>query len=331
MSQSPAAAKTERLLNLVIALLYTRRPLLKQQIRRAVVAYDQDSDEAFDRMFERDKDELRDLGIPLVTEHVDSLFEDEPGYRIDRREYALPEISFEPDELAALGLAARTWTHAAQARSSAQALRKLAAAGVQGDGEAMLPVQPRVRTTEAAFGAVKDAVVRSYPIRFSYRRSGGRVGERHVQPWGIASWHGRWYLTGFDTDREAPRVFRVGRIEGAVARDGAPGSYTVPPEHDSRSMISRDVGERAARTAVLAVRPGRAQALRRRALAGDDVVGAGALQEWSRLTVEVTDAQRFIDDVCWYGPDVVVLEPADLREGVLARLRAAAHLPEVAS
>ena len=127
MSTQPSAtAKTERLLNLVICLLYTRKPLSKAKIRDAVPQYGLTaSAEAFDRMFERDKDELRDLGIPLVTEPVDAYFDDEPGYRIDGREYALPEISFEPDELAVLGLASRAWAQASLAGPAAQALRKL--------------------------------------------------------------------------------------------------------------------------------------------------------------------------------------------------------------
>ena len=88
---SPAAAKTERLLNLVIALLSTRQPLSRARIRQAVPDYAAGSDEAFERMFERDKDELRALGIPLRTEPIDPFFDDEPGYRIDQREYALPQ------------------------------------------------------------------------------------------------------------------------------------------------------------------------------------------------------------------------------------------------
>src|SRR5689334_25021005 len=95
-----STAKTERLLNLVICLLSTRRPLTKAQIRQAVPQYAENtSTEAFERMFERDKDELRDLGIPLATSFEDPLFEDEVGYRVDRDAYALPEVSFEPDEI----------------------------------------------------------------------------------------------------------------------------------------------------------------------------------------------------------------------------------------
>src|SRR5690348_10812469 len=100
-----SSIQTERLLNLVLCLLSTRRPLTKAQIRQAGPQYAENtSTEAFGRMFERDKDELRELGIPLVTSNEDALFEDEVGYRVDREAYALPMVTFEPDELAVLGL-----------------------------------------------------------------------------------------------------------------------------------------------------------------------------------------------------------------------------------
>ena len=103
--------KTERLLNLVLVLLYTRRALTKAQIRSAVPQYSSaPTVEAFERMFERDKDELRELGIPLMTEDIGLAFDEEPAYQIHQRDYALPDIAFEPDELAVLGLASRTAT-----------------------------------------------------------------------------------------------------------------------------------------------------------------------------------------------------------------------------
>src|SRR4029078_8545597 len=106
--ETMSSIKTERLLNLVICLLSTGRPLTKSQIRQAVPQYaDKHSTEAFERMFERDKDELRELGIPLVTANEDALFEDEIGYRVDREAYALPQVSFGPGELAALRLVSR--------------------------------------------------------------------------------------------------------------------------------------------------------------------------------------------------------------------------------
>src|SRR5690242_12387048 len=96
---SASAEKTERLLNLILALKSARRPVSKQKIRESLPAYAQASSvEAFDRMFERDKDELREMGIPITTTVIDVLFDDEVGYRIDASETALPAIAFEPDE-----------------------------------------------------------------------------------------------------------------------------------------------------------------------------------------------------------------------------------------
>ena len=172
--QPSAAAKTERLLNLVIALLSTRMPLSKARIRGAVPQYlSTASDEAFDRMFERDKDELRELGIPLATAVIDPLFDDELGYRIDKREYALPEIAFEPDEVAALTLAGRAWARASLAGSAAAALRKLRSAGVEIDDSSLVGIEPVVRTTEDAFEPIRKALVHRQVITFGYRKSDG--------------------------------------------------------------------------------------------------------------------------------------------------------------
>jgi proteasome accessory factor B len=314
------ADKTERLLNLVICLLYTRKPLSKAKIHDAVPQYGESaSDEAFDRMFERDKDELRELGIPLVTEPFDVLFDDEPGYRIDRREYALPEISFSSDELAVLGLASRAWTQATLAGPAAQALRKLEAAGVERDDSSLIGIVPMVRTVEPAFEAVKDAVLQHTAVAFTYRTAGtGQVGTRHVQPWAIASWHGHWYLTGFDTDRSAPRVFRLARIEGEVAAEGPPGSYEVPADHQPTTMISSVAVDRAPQPGVLQVRVGAGHSLRRKARTTE------ALDDtWSLVHVDYTDTEAFAAEIASFGPDVVVKAPHELRQSVIHRLTGA--------
>ncbi len=185
MPQSTAAAKTERLLNLVIALLSTRRPLTKAQLRTAVPQYHQTSStEAFDRMFERDKDELRELGIPLVTRD-DEWSPDDAGYLIDQREYAIPPIEVEPEELVALALAGRVWAHASLAGPAAAAMAKLTAAGVDLDPTSLVGIEPRVRTTEAAFEPVKQALVARRQIRFDYRNASGEFSTRRLQPWGL--------------------------------------------------------------------------------------------------------------------------------------------------
>jgi proteasome accessory factor B len=313
------SAKTERLLNLVICLLSTRRPLSKSQIRSAVPQYGESvSLDAFERMFERDKDELRDLGIPLATTHADPLFDDEVGYRIDREAYALPEVSFEPDEMTVLGLASRVWQQASLAGPAARALTKLKAAGVEPDEASLIGLEPRVRTSEPAFEPLWAAVRDRVPVRFTYRASGSaEPTERHVEPWAVASWHGRWYLTGHDRDRQADRVFRLSRIMGAVQTDGPAGAYDVPEGHDARAMVRSLVPDRPQSKAVLRAREGSGQALRRRALEQTDADGA---QPWTRLVVPYYDVEVLAEELTAYGPAVVAEEPPELRAAIVRRL-----------
>src|SRR5579864_6997239 len=140
--------KTERLLGLVVCLLSAGRYLTATQIRAAVPGYP-DSFDAFKRMFERDKDELRELGIPLET-GVSG--EEEIGYRISRQAYELPDIRLEPDEAAVLGLAARVWRRAELAGAAEGALLKLRAAGIDAEDMTQPGIEPRLQTGEAAFG-----------------------------------------------------------------------------------------------------------------------------------------------------------------------------------
>jgi proteasome accessory factor B len=271
-------------------------------------------------MFERDKDELRELGIPLVTEDIDPLHEDEPGYRIHQREYALPDIEFEPDELAVLGLASRTWAQASLAGPAAQALRKLRAAGVERDVDALIGIEPRLRTTEPAFDAVKDGVVRRVPLRFAYRRpEASETADRHVQPWSLLSWHGHWYLNAFDVDRQAPRVFRLSRIVGPVRTAGQPGSFEVPDDHHPRLMVqSGATATTQPSPAVLRVRKGAGHSLRRDARTVGEVDDA-----WDLVDLDYQDLDGFAEVLAGYGADVVVEQPAELVDAVVERLRGA--------
>src|SRR6202142_3454457 len=228
--------KTERLLSLVVCLLSTRRSLTAAQIREAVPGYPE-SFEAFKRMFERDKEELRELGIPLETDFTGT-GDEEAGYRIKREAYELPEITLEPDEAAVLGLAARVWHRAELSGAAAGALLKLRAAGIDAEDTSQPGIEPGVPTGEAAFGPLWEAVRDARPVTFSYRAPGRSDPQRrNLEPWGVVNRHGRWYVAGFDTDRDATRVFRLGRIEGAVAFSGPPGSVTVPDGTDVREVV----------------------------------------------------------------------------------------------
>jgi proteasome accessory factor B len=311
--------KTERLLNLVICLLATRRYLSVQQIRAAVPGYDQPTEDAFRRMFERDKEELRDLGIPLETGTSASAHDDELGYRIARRDYELPEISLEADEAAALGLAARLWQSAPLAGATGSALLKLRAAGVDAPAAPQV-LEPRVAAAEPAFEACLAAVRDARPLRFPYRTSGRPGAElRSVEPWGVVSWRGRWYLVGHDTGRDAQRVFRLSRIEGAVELVGEPGTVTPPAGVDLRAVAAALASDEPRRPAALRVRRGSGWELRRGATAVHDD-GDG----WDRVEVGFSDPERLADRVTGLGADAVVLSPPDARAAVVRRLLAVA-------
>lgn len=314
--------RTERLLNLVIALSSTRRWLTKEQIRVAVPQYAENkATEAFERMFERDKEELRELGVPLVTGTESAWFDDEHGYRIDRDAYALPAIEFTPGELAVLGLASRVWQQATLAGPAARALVKLKALGIEPDAQSLVGVEPRVSTTEPAFKRVYAATRDRAGVAFSYRAaSTGEESRRRVEPWAITSWHGRWYLVGKDVDRDDVRCFRLSRITGAVIRTSAPGTVTVRDDLDPRAIVSRTVQDVPDRTARIRLAPGTGHVLRRWADAGpDDEV----------VEIAFGDVRSLAEEVAALGEDAEALEPPDLVDDVVSRLTGAAttHQP----
>jgi proteasome accessory factor B len=318
VSNTPRA-KTERLMNLTMCLLSTRRALPKARIRTMVEAYQGvESDEAFDRMFERDKDELRGLGIPLVTEQIGGAFEDEPGYRIDQRDYALPDLSFAPDELAVIGLASRVWTHAAMAPSAATAWRKVASLE-PGDGATEDPfvgIEPTLGGSEPSFPALQEATVAARTVTFDYTRSGAAEPQtRRVDPWALTSWHGRWYLTGYDLDRAGQRIYRLSRISSAVRTEGEI-THQRPEDLDPQGAVARFAqGDRPTTVAVVRVRTGAGHALRRRARASTDA-GEG----WDRLEVEHSSTHALADELAGYGGDVVAESPEELVTAVRSRL-----------
>jgi proteasome accessory factor B len=311
--------KTERLLGLVVCLLATRRYLTAEQIRDAVPGYPE-NEELFKRMFERDKEDLRDLGVPLET-GLNHPFDDEAGYRIRQQEYELPELRLEADEAAVLGLAARVWRRAELAGAAAGALLKLRAAGVDagGDADTRHGIEPRLSAPEPSFGMLWEAVRDRRPVTFAYRAAGrSEPQQRTLEPWGVVNRKGRWYVAGWDRLRDDTRVFRLGRIAGAVRFSGPAGSVTVPEGVEVRELVRDwDSVPASEHTAELRVRSGAGVGLRRNA-----EVRPGA-DGWDPVTSRYRDVSWFADYLASFGPDVIVLEPPDLREAVIARLKGA--------
>jgi len=312
--------RTERLVNLVICLLSTRRFLTAAQIAATVPGYEHNPNdakdhEAFQRKFERDKAELRDLGIPLET-GAPSAFESEPGYRITRRDYALPDIPLAPDEAAAVGIAARLWRHAGLASAASSGLAKLRAAGVEVDTQATLGVEP-VLTVDAAFAPLTAATRARQAVTFDYRvPEADSATTRHLQPWGVVCWRGRWYVVGFDLDRHAERCFRLSRMVSAVKRHGAAGSYEPPPNVDLISYVANWSGhpEHTKRTTLL-VTPGRAAGVRRWA------TSVTPSERGDIVVIGYSDAYGFASWIVGYGADVEVLDPPEVRAAVIERLK----------
>jgi proteasome accessory factor B len=315
MSQS---ARTERLLNLLFALMSAARPMPKSDLRSVISAYaESPSDEAFERMFERDKDELRGMGIPIETVEGSDGAGGIEGYRVSFEDYALPEVELTADEATVLGIAARVWEQAALGPAAQQALRKLEATGAGASGEPV-GVETRIGTAEPAFPILLDAVAARRVVTFDYRRPGdAEPSARRVQPWGVASRRGHWYLVGHDLDRDAARVFRLSRVVGAPRALGATGAYEIP-DADPMAMIASAAQDGGDRTAVVVVGPG-AASLRRRATERVDL-GDGR----ERLSLAYADDEALARELVGFGAAVVVEEPESLRAAVVRRLRAIA-------
>jgi proteasome accessory factor B len=323
------AWKSERLLNLVIMLLVSRTYVTKERIRQVIEGYDKTNDEAFEKMFERDKEELRALGIPIELGHVDKFFEDEQGYRITRDAFELPEVDLSPDEAAVLGLAARVWQHAGLAAATSSALVKLRAAGHHVDREALDALQPRVVADEPAFDDMWEMTISRTPVRFTYRRAGAAdATERHLEPWGVVTSRERWYVVGHDRDRGEPRMFRLSRIVGEVRADGRPGSFEVPPGTDVRALTASLEPRRTPTAATLLVRRGSAALLRGRSENVEELApGPDDRTPWDRLTVSTEDVDELAEDVLAHLGDVVAVAPPALHDLVTARLAQLSGVP----
>lgn len=314
------ARKAERLMNLTICLLVARTYITKDRIRQAVERYHDLTDEAFDRMFDRDKDELRVLGVPIEVGSVVRGFDDEVGYRIHRAQFELPEITLEADEAAVIGLAARVWQHARLATATSQGLRKLRAAGVDVDESALAILEPQLVSEEPQFDAVLDAVTERVPIAFDYRAAGATATTRRAfDPWGIASWHGHWYVVGHDRDKAAPRMFRVSRMVGDLTPIGESGDVHPPPGLDVRALVSTLAPASPNRQATVRVRNGKGGSLRRRALSVRDVD-----DDWAEIEVPFASGSTLAEELVSFGPDVIVMGPDEVRQSVVRRLMALA-------
>ncbi|MEI8080752.1 MAG: WYL domain-containing protein, partial [Actinomycetes bacterium] len=300
---------SERLLAIVLLLLDARRPLTRSEIRSAVGDYPANQDRAaFERMFERDKEYLRAMGIPI--ESVPTTDTEGVGYQLARSDAFLKGIELEPAERFVLALASRMWDESTWGHDSLNALRKLEIAGeFTTSDEVRAPVL--VSVNSGVLTKLLDAADTRRRVQFLYRRSGMPTAEkRSVEPWGVVATRGQWYLVGHDTERAATRVFRLSRIEGAVSLKRPPDAYKIPEGVDFQSLVKSTFPGPGPIAVTVRVDPGEAPRLHWLASQEDADV----------LTLSGVDPDRIIYEVLADSPQAEVLGPPDFRDRVVAAL-----------
>lgn len=313
-----SARKSERVLNLAICLLMTKRYLTREQIRETIEGYHGLTDGAFERTFERDKDDLRSMGVPIETGSNDAFFDDELGYRIRRADFELPPVDFSRGEITALGLASKLWEQASLAEQAVSAVAKLRAAGFELDAVPLAGLALSVGAREPAFETVWNAALTRTRVTFDYRGL-----RRVVEPWHLTYRNGAWYLQGLDASRDAPRVFKLARFESTPELDGKPGAYQVPDGVDP-GMVMRWIDPAGPDAeASLAIRGGRAPELRRRGYPSPSAPGVPpGFEAW---VVPYSTGGDFVGEIARFADDVLVLGPDDLRTALIRHLKAVAR------
>ena len=311
----------ERLVNLVALLLEASRPLTFEQIRYKLEGYDDANLASAKRKFERDKDILRDIGVPIDLVPTDP-WEVEEGYVIRNDKYYLPEISFTPEEISALFVAARSASESEDGPAEL-AVRKLLA-GAEGGILAGAPGGPLVAGGDVPairLIAAAEAALQQRSVRFAYRTAQGTSSDRNIDAYGLVCRSGHWYLVGFDRERQEIRAFRLSRVasgfevtgEGSGPPTGFRASDHVrvgpwgagEPEERARVALSPDVAWWATKGV-----PG-------------TEVGETLHDGWVEMVLPAGPGEDLASWVLSFGPDAEALEPAWLREEVVARLEAA--------
>ena len=320
----PRNPPEERLVNLVVALMATEQGLTKDTILTSVSGYREQSEagakkDALEKMFERDKENLRALGVPIETigDRLDPDDLREARYRVPTAEYELPDdIEFTPAELALLNLAGGVWSESSMSAEARSGLRKIRALGIAVD-DPIIGYSPRISLREPSFAPLQQAIEQSHVVTFAYLKPGEDTPRtRRVQPLALIEYEARWHVYGVDLGVGADRTFLLSRIVGDVVvtrqsfdpslRDGAGDRALAGLEELAQRQL-----------ALLEVNPGTEAALR---------LSRRARPAPQGIRVPYVDVQVFAGELASYGPEVRVVEPEALRAEVIARLGAALRL-----
>ena len=304
--------KSERLVNLTIALLATKRYLTKSEIFNSVDGYEGTA-ETKERMFERDKDDLRSLGIDIEVGSFDPLFNDEAGYKIKQEKYQFELGDISSTEVALLSLAAEAWQEASFGDVAQRALLKLRSIGIPSDELSIPATVQKLNDGGQDLSLITQAIAQSQRLAFDYLDSNLSVKMRSVVPIALSTRNGFWYLSGVDQEIQEIRTFRVDRINSAIAASAGPKDFQTPTGFDPSKALSESPTQS---SALIDVRVGKASSLR--ALA----ISTQSLGEWDQVKIPILSLDSLCSLVLWHGPDAFVQEPAELRELVIDHLEA---------
>lgn len=313
-----SSAKTERLINLTMALLGAKRYMTKSEIFRKVAGYS-GSPETMERMFERDKDELRALGIEIDLVNNDPLFEDEVGYRISPDRFSLKPI-FSPEELGILATALNLLGNSSFANEVTRLNLKIDPLMAAQKNDPEIKIENSL-LMESAIKEISEAISSRTEISFDYKKGSDIKHEkRSVRPMGLSAWRGDWYLVGFDKDRADVRVFKLSRILSEINLVGKKGSYEIDPDFNVRDHVIMYTTSQYPVT--LQVRKFTGYALRERAQRVEPYS-----DDFDLITVYFVDENEALHSILWFGDNIVVLEPEELKLKVVNALKriVAAH------
>lgn len=302
--------KSERLVNLTIALLGTKRWLTKAQIFASVDGYEGETD-AKERMFERDKDDLRNLGIEIEVGSFDPLFEDEAGYRIRPDSYRTDIDEITSRELSLISLATTMWQGAVLDSTALSALIKLKSLGVDSDLDAIPAIEPSIHISDENLGSIVDSIAERRTISFTYLSYDLSRQERVLEPYGAGTKSGYWYVAGLDLDKREIRLFRLDRIDSKISVQGKAGSYEIP----SNFVMSETLASPSkSQMATLKVRRGKAQ----RIMSNSQVVGED--DEWLTVEYPYLHQSELLEDVLWHLDDIELIQPQGARVSIISAL-----------
>ena len=295
--------KTERLINLTLALLASKRFLTKGEIFSTVAGYSGNT-ETMERMFERDKDELRNLGIKIEVKGIDPLFEDDQGYLIQEDTFQINSNAFTQEELLYLTMAANLWHGSALHDQSKAALLKIQS--ISGPIEVNEVNSPVIRDSEdsSALLVIFEAINNLAQLEFEYKGSA-----RRVNPYGLYTRDGFWYLVGQEND--VIKTFKLVRISKSVNIVGKTNSFLKPNDFDLREFLAGSAPTAQSHVVIL-VRKNQALALRKKYEVEE------VDSEWDRMEFEYLIADELIESLLWFGADVIVLSPKSIREKLIA-------------